>query len=249
MRATFKCRFLAALCGLGLFFLTGEGRAALSTNFQARAQAAFAAAEKAWSQNSTNYDAKIALARTVFDLAEFAEDKKERERLADIGIRAARAAIETSRERVEGHYYLAMNLGQLARTKMLSALKILDEMEAEWSAARAIDPKYDYAGPDRSLGILYLEAPGWPTSVGNKKKARFHLERAVTLAPNCPENLISLMEAYVKWKDWSALEKRMKEYEKLLPAARKEFVGEEWDYEWSQWEQRWEFIQSKARRR
>lgn len=246
MRATIKCRFFAALCGLGLFFLTAESAGALNTNFHARAEATFAAAEKAWSQNSTNYEANIAVARTVFDLAEFAKENKDRERLAHIGIRAARAAIDTSRERVEGHYYLAMNLGQLARTKMLSALKILDEMEAEWIASRAIDPKYDYAGPDRSLGILYLEAPGWPTSVGNKNKARIHLERAATLAPNCPENLISLMEAYIKWKDWAGLEKRMREYEKLLPAARKEFVGEEWDYEWSQWEQRWKFIQSKA---
>ena len=51
-----------------------------------------------------------------------------------------------------------------------------------------LDPNYDLAGADRALGLLYYEAPGWPLSVGNKNKARQHLQRAVKLAPTYPEN-------------------------------------------------------------
>ena len=48
---------------------------------------------------------------------------------------------------VAGHYYLAMNLGQLARTEMIGALKIVKEMENEFEIAADIDPRFDHAGP------------------------------------------------------------------------------------------------------
>lgn len=233
---------------LALLLSIAHANAFNPTNFLAQAQAAFHTAEKAWQTNAANFDANINFSRAAFDLAEFAPDNTERERLAHIGIRCARAAIERHRERVEGHYYLGLNLGQLARTKMLGALKILNEMEAEWIAAREVDSKFDHGGPDRSLGILYMEAPGWPTSVGNKNKASKHLELAVSIDPKYPDNLISLMEAYVKWKDWPNLDKRMKEFEKLLPEARKNFAGPDWANEWADWETRWQTIQTKARK-
>lgn len=44
-----------------------------------------------------------------------------------------------------GHYYLGMNLGQLARTKLLGALKLVDEMEREFKAAVALDERFDHA--------------------------------------------------------------------------------------------------------
>ncbi len=70
------------------------------------------------------------------------------------------------------HYYLAMNLGQLARTEFLGALKLVREMEREFKTAAELDAQFDFAGPERSLGLLYRDAPGWPVSIGSKRKAR-----------------------------------------------------------------------------
>jgi hypothetical protein len=90
-----------------------------------------------------------------------------------------------------------MNLGQLARTKGLSALKLVDQMEGEFTRARDLDEHLDYAGPDRSLGLLYRDAPVIG-SVGSRTRAREHLRRAVEVAPQYPENRLSLIEAYLK---------------------------------------------------
>ena len=69
---------------------------------------------------------------------------------------------------------------------MWGALKLLTEMERELKYVVQHDPKYDYAGGHRTIGVLYSEAPGWPTSVGDRKKARFNLEKAVEIAPEFP---------------------------------------------------------------
>ena len=146
---------------------------------------------------------------------------------------------------VSGHYYLAMNLGQLAQTKSLGALKLVSEMETEFQTARAQDEKYDFAGPDRSLGLLYLEAPGWPTSIGSRSKARHHLQRAVLLSPEYPENRLNLLEAYLKWGDKSAAGREFRILKELLPRAKKEFTGENWESSWADWDKRWAKIQVK----
>ena len=64
-------------------------------------------------------------------------------------------------------------------------------MEADFTRARELDERYDWAGPDRNLGLLYRDAPAIG-SVGSRSKARRHLKRAVELAPQYPENRLNL---------------------------------------------------------
>ena len=90
-----------------------------------------------------------------------------------------------------------MNLGQLARTKGLGALKLVNQMEHEFTRARDLDEQLDWAGPDRNLGLLYRDAPAIG-SIGSRTKAREHLKRAVELAPQYPENRLNLIEAYLQ---------------------------------------------------
>src|SRR5262245_27650617 len=77
-------------------------------------------------------------ARTTFDFAEFATNSTERAELAEKGIAACREVLKKDRDSAAAHYYLGMNLGQLARTKGLGALKLVDEMEKEFSIAREL---------------------------------------------------------------------------------------------------------------
>jgi tetratricopeptide (TPR) repeat protein len=184
--------------------------------------------------------------RACFDWAEFARTDPRREAIAREGIAACRQALRRDSNSAPAHYYLAFNLGQLARTRLLGALKLVDEMEREFLSAIALDPKFDYAGPHRSLGTLYFEAPGWPASIGNKGKARRHLEKAVELAPDFPGNRLMLLEAYVRWGEHAQVMNQLLTVSDLLTAARQQLTGDAWAWDWIQWERQWEQIKSRT---
>ena len=112
---------------------------------------------------------------------------------------------------------------------------------------RHLDAKFDCAGPDRNLGLLYDEAPGWPASIGSSSKARPCFERAVQLAPNYPENHLNLLEAYLKWGEKNLLQHELKATEDLWPKAQEEFAQEKWERSWADWEKRWKKIQEEAK--
>ncbi len=181
-------------------------------------------------------------ARACFDWADLAPNDDRREKIANEGITVMRKLIAQHSRLVQGHYYLAMNLGQVARTKSIGALRIVDEMEREFKLVKEIDPQFDHAGGDRNLGMLYHEAPGWPASIGNGKKARQHLENARTLSPDFPENHIYLLEAYLKWGDKKAAQAEFESLQKLMPEMKKKFAGDQWIRDWLDWDRRWKRI-------
>ena len=199
-----------------------------------------------FNKNSNDPEVAWQFARACFDWADLASSNAQRAEIAVEGIDAARHAIERDPRLAAGHYYLGLNLGQLARTKKIGALRLVDEMEAEFKAAIALDPKFDYAGPHRSLGLLYADAPGWPTSIGSHSKARFHLRTAVDLSPDYPDNRLSLLETYLKWGDKTAVESQLAATEEAFQQARKNFAGEKWSASWQDWDRRWQKIKAKA---
>ena len=205
---------------------------------QQRARQALEAARQQYESDRSSVEAAWRLGRAAYDLADLADDKDERKAMADLGIDACRQAIAHDPDAAPAHYYLALNLGQLAQVKRFSALKLLHQMEHALLTAQKIDPKLDYAGPDRSLGMLYLEAPPYPISVGSRSEARNHLQAAVRLSPEFPENRICLAEAYARWGEARNLETELGAIEKLLPDARTRFDEAKWHTDWHAWEQR-----------
>lgn len=202
-----------------------------------RAENIFQAEQRSFAaQLSTNGPA-WRYARACFDWAEFATNHTQRAELARLGIKASRDVIARNTRLVQGHYYLGMNLGQLARTKNLGALPLVDEMEVEFIAARKADESFDFAGPDRNLGLLYLEAPSIG-SVGSRSKARTHLERAARLASTYPENRLNLAEARLRWRDAEGARRELSALESGMPRAREQFSGPEWIMAWADWEMR-----------
>lgn len=220
----------------------GDKRVAEAT---ARAESTMMAARERHLNQPNDEVAAWLFARACFDRAEFATNNVERAALAQQGIAVGRMFIAREASLAATHYYLGMNLGQLARTKSLGALKLVDEMEREFKLARALDEQFDFAGPDRNLGLLYLQAPSIG-SVGSRSKARQHLERAAALAPNYPDNRLNLAEAYARWNDHAGLRREFKSLEALWPAAKAMFAEENWVLPWLDWERRWERIKEKV---
>jgi hypothetical protein len=213
--------------------------------FRADAEKNYRAALTQQQAEPNNPDAVWKFAHATFDRAEFSVDSKERAALAEPAIDACERALAQHEKSAELHYYLAMNLGELAQTKGIGALKLVRRMETEFLRAQELNSQLDYAGPDRNLGELYLEAPGWPTSVGNHTKARQHLMRAVQIAPDYPDNHITLLEAYLKLDDDSAAQHEAETIFAMLPKARERFAGEEWASDWADWDKRWRKCQGK----
>ena len=133
-----------------------------------------------------------------------------------------------------------MNLGELAQAEApsLAAYKLVQEVEREFKAAADLDVGFDFAGPARNLGELYFQAPGWPLSVGNKRKAKEWLDRAVAVAPGYPENQLNILEAQLKWRQREEAEKTLKVLALLWPVARKQFTGESREKDWVDWSAR-----------
>ena len=185
-------------------------------------------------------------ARACFDWAEYATNDTQRADLAQRGIDACRGVIARDAKLGAAHYYLALNLGQLARTKSLGALKLVDEMEVQFKRAIDLHGGFDYAGPHRSIGMLYRDAPGWPTSIGHRGKARSHLLKAVELSPDFPDNRLTLLESQLKWGDRKGVLAALPAVEEVLVVARKQFQGDDWAASWPDWDDRWSKLKKKA---
>ncbi|MEN9573421.1 MAG: hypothetical protein RL514_1276 [Verrucomicrobiota bacterium] len=218
----------------------------LSAKFAESAQLKLLGARKRFQADTNNVVAGWALGQACFWRGEFATDSESRKALANEGLAVCRPLTLRAPTVPEGHYYLALNLGQLARTKWLEALGIVKELERGLQLASGMNPRLDHAGPDRCLGQLYRDAPGWPISLGNKSKARTHLLRAVELAPEFPENHLELLETWLVWKEKKTLQRDLDALAALLPKARLQFTGEEWAAHRDDWERRWKDVQAKA---
>ena len=105
------------------------------------------------------------------------------------------ATIRKHKGRVEGQYFLALCLGYVAINANSGAFDLLPEIVNAGKAAAAINESYAYGGPQRLLGMVYLRAPGWPTSIGDPDEALQHLTRAVTIGPDYAPNHLFYAEA------------------------------------------------------
>jgi hypothetical protein len=230
---------------LGLFFtLTvtaahGQYASDITTNsvYARRAEAAYQA-------TALNYAAAPDIAtncwqlgRTAFDWCQFATNDTQRAEIAKTGIAACQRLTAADPKSAVGHYYLAMNYGELAQAEApsLAAYRLIKDIEREFQVSRKLDEHLDYAGPDRNLGLLYRNAPGWPLSIGNNRKALEHLQHAAKIAPGYPENQLNLGETQVTWHMADDASATIAKLNAIWPAAQTNFTGQAWDESWDDW--------------
>ena len=162
---------------------------------------ALAALERALAApGADRFEVSWRLARACSEMAEQLPANAQKLQHAERGVTAAEEAVALAPGRVEGHYYLGLDLAQVAETS--SDMKMVESILTVAKAAVDIDPGYADAGPLRFLGKLYITAPPWPSSVGSPAKGVEALERAVELAP-VAINRLFLGEAYYHDDDFS----------------------------------------------
>lgn len=142
-RSRFLRRLIWLVAALG-FIAAGNLFAAESPagpeRFVKRAQRLYLEARERHAQQPGDPAAGVRLGKACFDRAEFATNDTERAALAVEGINVCRQVIERDAASAAAHLFLGLNLGQLARTKTLGALRLVGEMESEFKRAIALDP-------------------------------------------------------------------------------------------------------------
>ena len=208
------------------------------------AEEAYDKAKARYETNSNDDDAALQFSCACFDRADTTSAESVRATVAREGMQACRRWLQRAPDQAGAHYYLAMNIAQLARTKSIGAVPLIRQMEKEWLATLALDPHYDFAGADRNLGLLFRDAPGFPLSIGNRSKAEQHLRRAVELDPEYPENHLNLIETDLK-RNPGAVADEEEKLRAILPSARKKFSGPRWQSAWEDWNARLEKFQPR----
>jgi len=205
--------------------------------FAERAADAFSRAQALYRAQMNDPVLAWQFASACFGWADWATNKADRAAIARQGIAACQQSLLFTNS-AAAHYYLALNMGQLAQAETLSALKLVREMAREFTNAASLDPRFDFAGPPRGLGLLYRDAPGWPMSIGNRRKALEFLENAVTIEPGYPDNILDLAESYANWGDRLNARKQLIVLDALWPKAQTNFVGVAWELNWDDWSKR-----------
>ena len=223
----------AVVVGLALAW-AGASRGA-TEEFVGYARGVFDHTLAQWQKAATDPAAACEFGRACFEYAEFATNHTQRAALAEQGVAACQQVVARASNSPAVHYYLALNLAQLARTKSLGALKMVARMEKEFETARKLGETIDFAGPDRYLGMLYRDAPAI-VSIGDRVRAEKHLERAVALAPEFPANQLALVESYLKWGERGHARRQLATLAALRPAARATLAGPAWAAHWAEWD-------------
>lgn len=158
----------------------------------------------------TNYEAEWRLARAYWWLAATQPNRVSRKALAVRAMQSAERARTLQPDRVEGHYFMAISVGEYGATVgVMQALVdgVVGKVESAALRAYAIDPDYAVGAPGTVLGRFYFLLP-WPKRDLNR--SRTYLE---TVAARYPGKLIAhqfLAETYY------ALGAREQAHEQLL---------------------------------
>ena len=154
--------------------------------------------------------------------SEHEPDPKVRGELAEDASREAQACLALEPQAAACLYGHALALGLEARAHPAHAGEWLRKMLADLSAAEAAEPGYDEAGPARVQALVLIRAPGWPLGPGDPAAGVVAAQRAVSLRPGYPPNLLALAEALAKSGDAQAAREayqRAREEALGLPAA------------------------------
>jgi tetratricopeptide (TPR) repeat protein len=163
------------------------------------------------------------LARAFFFLGQEAPAPDVARSLHTEGVKAGQRAIAHQTDRVEGHFWLGVNLALLARLEPpIKAAKQALQAKRVLRRAIQIDATYHAAGPLRVLARLQHKLPR--LLGGGSARALANFERALSIAPNNTVTRIYFAELLL---DTDAFERARGELEVVLTSPS----DPQWDFE------------------
>ncbi len=169
------------------------------------------------------YEVQWRLARALFFLGQEAAEPATRSQLHAAGIGAGERAVTLNAERVEGHFWVGVNLALFAENHGgLRGLRALRWAKSELKLALKINEAYHDAGPLRVLGRLAHKAPRWLG--GSLRQSEQYYARAIEVAPT---NTVTLIYAAELALD----RKQLPQAARLLGMIDSLPADNDWEYE------------------
>jgi tetratricopeptide (TPR) repeat protein len=201
----------AALVGVSLDAARAQDPDALYTDRENLASARHAASiwEARLKEDPRDFDAAWKLARAYYWLGGrglLAERRRDLER----GVTAGEQAILVEKDRPEGYFWKAANMGALAESFGLrQGIKYRGAIKEALEAVLRIDPAFQQGSADRALGRWYHKVPG--LFGGSESKAEAHLRKSLTYNPNSHASRFFLAETLFELdRDAEAIEELKK---------------------------------------
>ena len=126
----------------------------------------------------------------------FAEPENAEE-ILEQGVEYAEKAIELDPESGKAYFWKAANLGDLAQERgILASLASVDPIKENLEKTMELSP--DFAPAYDVMARLYMEAPGWPLSIGDEEKSLEYRKKSIQLAPEASTYRWRLYETYLE---------------------------------------------------
>jgi len=157
-----------------------------------RARQAAAIWEARLVEHPRDFEAAWKLARAYYWLGGHGPQQARRRDL-ERGVTAGEQAILLERNRPEGYFWKAANMGALAESFGLrQGLKYRGAIREALETVLRLDPAFQQGSADRALGRWYFKVPA--LFGGSKKKSEEHLRRSLTYNPNSHASRFFLAE-------------------------------------------------------
>jgi tetratricopeptide (TPR) repeat protein len=169
------------------------------------------------------YEVQWRLARALFFLGQEADSRGAKRQLHAAGVNAGERAIGLSPERVEGHFWVGVNLAMFAESNGgIRGARALLWARSELKLAAKVNESYHDAGPLRVLGRIEHKAP--KLLGGNRKRSRQCFDRALQIAP---QNTVTLLYAAELAIDDGDRDRAISLLEQIIQSP----VSLEWEFE------------------
>jgi TRAP transporter TatT component family protein len=150
--------------------------------------------------SNDRYEVQWRLSRALFFLGQEAGTKGAKRQLHSAGVGAGERAVALNGERVEGHFWVGVNLALFAESQGgLRGARAAMWARNELKLAARVNETYHSAGPLRVLGRLEHKAPRWLG--GNRNRSRERFDRALEIAPGNSVTLLYAAELAMDQRD------------------------------------------------
>jgi tetratricopeptide (TPR) repeat protein len=150
-------------------------------------------------ENSNDYEAWWRISRSENFLGRMhdaSDDDKAALREFEAGADAGRRAVKLRPDRVEGHFWLGVNLGLIGEEEgLLRGLRLVDPVRSEMETVMRLDPDYEQRGAQRILARLYYRAPFFKG--GDKQRSIELLQDCLKRYPSDSFALLYLADDYL----------------------------------------------------
>lgn len=150
---------------------------------------------KARMANTRNFDLEWRAAKFNYFLGTQTEDSAEKKTAFASGRDAGKAAAEIDPAKVEGHFWHAANLGELARLDMISGAMSVGEIRSGMNKAIELDATYQGGSAYDALAQVELATT---LTGGSAEKAVEYLKKALAVDKDNANALLHIAQAYLK---------------------------------------------------